>query len=67
MKFYNDEYNINRTYAAELDKKRKVFAEKTKTKKALFLTMITTYGIKKNIYSNTLVQKSVTMDALFNS
>lgn len=67
MKFYNDEYTINKSYAEELKIKKNVFAEKTKTKKALFLTMITTYGLKENTYSNTLIQNSITMDALYDS
>lgn len=64
---YNDEYTINKSYAEELKIKKNVFAEKTKTKKALFLTMITTYGLKENTYSNTLIQNSITMDALYDS
>lgn len=65
MKFYTGEFTIDKTYADELAKKSEVFAGKTKTKKTLFLTMITTYGIKENNYSASLVQKSLTMDALF--
>lgn len=38
---------------------------KTKTKKTIFLTMITTYGVIRNPYSKNLVQSEVTMDALF--
>jgi hypothetical protein len=67
MKFHIDEYSINKTYADVLKTKRQVFAEKTKTKKALFLTMISTYGLKNNIHSNTLIQNSIAMDALFKS
>lgn len=29
------------------------------------MTLITTFGLKKNEYSNGLVQKELTMDALF--
>ena len=36
----------------------------TKTTKTLITTMITTYGIKKNMYSN-YVGKEVCMDDLF--
>ena len=65
MKFYTDEYSIDKSYANELHQKLEVFKEKTKTKKTLFLTMITTYGIKENSYSSSIVQKSLTMDMLF--
>ena len=37
----------------------------TKTKKAVFLTMITTYGVEKNKYALSLVQNEVTMADLF--
>jgi len=65
MKFYNVEFTIDKTYASALRQKVGVFKEKTNTKKTLFLTMITTFGIKENNYSNSMVQKSLTMDALF--
>ena len=65
MKFYTAEYSIDKSYANELEQKLQVFATKTKIKKTLFLTMITTYGMKENIYSTIMVQKSLTMDILF--
>lgn len=64
MKFYSGEYSINKSYVDALHQKLEVFREKTKTKKSLFLTMITSYGIKENIHS-ALIQKSLTMDVLF--
>ena len=65
MKFSNEEYAIDKSYAAELQNKLNIFKEETKTKKTLFLTMITTYGTKDNIYKTGLVQNEVTMDDLF--
>lgn len=65
LKFYTSEFCIDKPYAAELEQKLDVFMEKTKTKKTLFLTMITAYGLKENEYFNRLVQKSLTMDTLF--
>jgi uncharacterized protein len=58
MKFYTDEYSIDKSYASELRQKLEMFEEKTKTKKELLLTMITTYGIKENSYSISLIQKT---------
>lgn len=66
MKFYNGEFVIDKSYASELERKFTVFAERTKTRKSLFLTMITTYGVKENEYAARLVQKDSTMDILFN-
>jgi uncharacterized protein len=66
MKFYIDEFTIEKAYAAELDRKLQVFREQAKTKKSLFLTFITTYGVKKNEYSDRLVHNNLTMDIFFN-
>lgn len=65
MKYSLSEFTIDKTYAAELKMKQDVFREKTKTRKTLFLTMITTYGVKQNAYYLGLVQKDLTMDVLF--
>ncbi len=67
MKFYNNEFIIDKSYAEKLKRKKQVFAEKTKNKKTLFLTMISTYGLKNNTYSNILIQNSITMDALYST
>lgn len=65
IKFYTGELTISKSYAGELQQKLDVFQEKVKPRKTLFLTLITTYGIKENIYSDTMVKKSLTMNALF--
>lgn len=65
MKFYTDEFTIDKAYATELDRKLQVFREQTKTKKSIFLTFITTYGVKKNEHSDRLVHNNLTMDLFF--
>lgn len=65
IKFYNSEYAITKPYADNLRNKLIVFKEKTKTKKNIFTTMITTYGLIKNKYSLQYVQNEITMDDLF--
>jgi AAA+ ATPase superfamily predicted ATPase len=65
MKFYTHEFIIDKTYANELDRKLGVFREQTRTKKSLFLTIITTYGVKSNEYSNRLIQNNLRMDLFF--
>jgi uncharacterized protein len=64
-KFSINKYEIDSGYAEKLRTKIAIFKEVTKTRKAVFLTMITTYGIDKNKYSNLLVQNEITMDNLF--
>jgi AAA+ ATPase superfamily predicted ATPase len=63
-KFSNEEYAIDKDEAEALRNRIAVFARETRAKKARHLTMITTYGIKQNKYSN-LVQSEVTLDDLF--
>lgn len=65
MKFSTDKFTIGKKYSEELEQRKKVFADKTKTKKTIFLTMITTYGTEKNNYYKGLIQSEVTMDDLF--
>lgn len=65
MKYAETEFTISQSYASELKSKREVFREVSGTRKTIFLTMITTYGIRKNIYYAGLVQKDLTMDVLF--
>ncbi len=65
MKFSTAEFVIDKAYASELHEKLNVFRINSRTRKSLFLAMVTTYGIKNNIYSTGLVQNEVTMDDLF--
>ena len=65
MKFSNEEFTITKEYAEKLRKKLSVFRTESKTKKSLFLTMITTHGVQKNGYFLSLVQNSLTLEDLF--
>ena len=65
IKFSVDEFTITKKYALELQQKEAVFRRHTQTRKAIFLTMISTQGIKNADAFPGLVQSDVTMDALF--
>jgi hypothetical protein len=65
MKYAEKEFTIDKSYAGELENKRNVFKEATNTRKSLFLTMVTTFGIHPNEYATKSVQATVTMNALF--
>ncbi len=65
IKFSKDPFVITKSYRAELEKKIAAFRMATKTRKSVFLTMITTFGLEENKHSLGFVQNSVTMDALF--
>jgi AAA+ ATPase superfamily predicted ATPase len=66
MKFSLNSFTIDKKYAEELRNKIGVFKEESKTRKSVFLTMITTFGLAQNQYSMSLVQNDLTMDVLFN-
>ena len=65
MKFYNTQYAIDKRYANEIAKKVNSFSASTKTKKSIFVTFITTYGLVPNQYSSQYVQNELTMEDLF--
>jgi hypothetical protein len=65
IKFSTAEFVIDKAYAAVLQEKLNLFRLESRTKKSLFLVMVTTYGLRNNMYSTGLVQNEVTMDALF--
>jgi AAA+ ATPase superfamily predicted ATPase len=64
MKYSKDEYTLTKSDDANLRNKRKAFAQETGTRKAVHLTMITSFGLSKNQYSS-LIQSEVTADDLF--
>jgi uncharacterized protein len=65
MKFSMAKYLIIKDYAEELRNKIHQFKESTKTKNAVFLTFISTYGLEENSYSLGLVQNELLLDDLF--
>lgn len=65
MKYSDVEFCIDKSYAAKLQDKKMVFRAQTKTNKTLFITMVTTYGVKKNSQCLSVVDNQVLMDQLF--
>jgi hypothetical protein len=65
MKFSISPFTIDKKYATNLRNKISAFRNETQTRKAVLITMITTYGIKQNEHSLGLVQNDLTMDCLF--
>jgi predicted transcriptional regulator len=63
IKFAKGPFEIDRAYDLSLRGKIEVFRNATKTRKALHLTMITTYGVKPGKYAG-IVQSDVCMDEL---
>jgi len=65
MKFSSNEFIIEKKYADELENKVSVFKRQTKTAKTIFVTFLTTFGIKHNEYAAKFIQNDIKMDALF--
>jgi len=65
MKFYNREYTIGKKEEANIRHKKNEFIDDTKTRKNVYVTMITTFGIRKNKYYFSIVDNELTMDILF--
>lgn len=64
MKFTQGDFIIDKDYDAKLRNKIDALFAATKNKKNIQPTIITTYGLKMNMYSNR-IQRVITMDALF--
>ena len=65
MKFSESEFVIDKAYARELERKRDAYRAASGNRKATFLTLISTYGVRANDHAQRLGVRSVTMDALF--
>ncbi|MEZ4852579.1 MAG: ATP-binding protein, partial [Bacteroidia bacterium] len=64
-KFHNVEFTISKEYANKLREKIRIFQETTQSKKQVFLTMVTTFGLHANKHSVGLVSSDLGMDVLF--
>jgi len=64
MKFSMHSFKIDKQYSAELERKLRVFREKTKTTNTLFLTLVTTYGLEPNDHSQRLVSSEIRLSQL---
>jgi uncharacterized protein len=65
-KFYNTVFEINKDYHKALINKKELFIEKTKTKKNIFVTMVTLNGVKVNEYFLSVISNQITTDQLLN-
>lgn len=65
LKFYNEAWLLSKSDAAELREKVGAFRQLTKTKKQVFLNVVSTFGLKPNQHSTGLVAQSMTSDVLF--
>lgn len=65
MKYSLTEFTIDKKYSEELNLKRRIFLAKTGTKKTVFITMLTTFGVNENGHYLSTIQNQLKMDVLF--
>jgi AAA+ ATPase superfamily predicted ATPase len=65
IKFYNAPFTIDKQYYLNLKNKTAALQQATQTRKNIFITMITTFGLNENKYSHELVQNSISLEDLF--
>lgn len=65
VKFHNTTYEVSETYARQLLDKATIFKEQTRTKKNVFITMLTIFGAKKNEHYLMAITNQLLIDDLF--
>lgn len=64
MKYGTRPYAMTAAYAKEMDDRRELFRLKTKTPKALHITLVSPHGLAQNAHAST-IQSQITADDLF--
>ena len=64
MKYHEGKFSISESYQEELNERKSIFKEVTKTKKAAHIVMVTTDGIARNAYAKD-IQNEVCLNDLF--
>lgn len=65
LKFGEDEFVISKSYAETIRTKKKEFTSELKKRKNVFVTFVTTFGVKSNKHSDVVMDNEITMDSLF--
>lgn len=65
LKYYDGLYEVTKSYAAQLREKVAIFKQNTRTKKNVFVTLLTIFGAKKNEHYLSSITNEVSIDDLF--
>jgi uncharacterized protein len=65
IKYSQQPYVLNKELVASLNRKTKIFKERTRTQKQLLLALISANGVKNNSYADELLSGIVTAEDLF--
>ena len=66
IKYSKSAYALDKVESGVLLNKAKVYRDVTKTKKHIFISLITTFGLKDTLNSAGIVVSTSTLDDLFN-
>ncbi len=65
IKYSENMFSVDKDYAKVLKNKIEIFSAHFKTHKQIFMALVTTVGLKSSIWSEDLIQSTVTLDDLF--
>jgi len=65
IKYYDASFRIDAKYARQLVERRQRFIEHSGTRKQVFNTFISNYGLLDNEYAREVVQQEIVLDELF--
>ncbi|MGS2725868.1 AAA family ATPase [Psychroserpens sp. BH13MA-6] len=65
MKFSEREFTMTKSYAANVENKKREFLSAMTKRKNVFVTFVTTFGVVSNKYSNQVMNNQITMESLF--
>lgn len=65
IKFHREPFEMHSSDAREIQQKKEIFRHRTKTRKALFTTLITSFGAVKNPAYLSCIDNQITLEDLF--
>ncbi len=65
LKFHHSAFEISKDYAEKLQNKIHIFKTQTQTKKNVFFTFLTAFGVKQNKYYLNIAANQFTIETLF--
>ncbi len=65
MKFSESDFVIDKSYADNIRNKKAEFIKELTSRKNVFVTFVTTFGVKSNNHSSQVMDNQITIDSLF--
>jgi hypothetical protein len=65
LKYASEDFVLTKAYAKQLANKAEVFRARTKTKKDVVVTLVTTHGLKPGLWNDEVIDSVVTAEELF--